>query len=64
MVVSYIKPELDRTDEGLGRNMVQTGEAPHVKMTKEVGSNIFLLKTTYRVYPVMYENLLNVNIFN
>ena len=34
MVVSHIKPELDRTQEGLGKDSEQTGEADHAKMKK------------------------------
>ena len=36
MVVTHIKPELDRTGEGLGKDSEQTGEAGHAKMKREM----------------------------
>ena len=36
MVVCHVRPELDRTGEGLGKDSEQTGEAGHAKMSKEM----------------------------
>ena len=32
----HIKPELDRTGEGVGKDSEQTGEAGHAKMKREM----------------------------
>lgn len=37
MIVSHIKPDLDKTGEGLGKDSEQTGEAGHAKMKREMG---------------------------
>ena len=36
MIVTHVKPELDRMGEGLGKDSEQTGEAGHSKMKKEM----------------------------
>ena len=36
MVVCHVKPELDKSGEGLAKESEQTGEAGHSKMTKEM----------------------------